>query len=110
MQWNLTDEPIDPIASYTAQHQLCDMLRDLLLIHWEEHFLGRSHTAPANSQLSLFLHKSEYVSGEKSGARSSMRLTLHLSPDEDAMEGVETVTLEFVVKGKPAITLIPRRL
>lgn len=84
------DELSIPRASSTDPLQLLqDQLQDLLLIHLEQSLLA---TQGSNEQMfreelpSLYLKRLQYVYGEKSAAKSSMRFncTVGTVPDQDA--------------------------
>lgn len=85
------DFPQDDCQSPLARLQ--DQLLDLLLIHHQRKF---SETPPEELP-SLYLHRWQYVYGEKSAAKSSMRFALLVGPDAEA-NVTETLILELSVK------------
>lgn len=94
------DELSIPRASSTDPLQLLqDQLQDLLLIHLQQ--LWWDETMSHQELPSLYLKKSQYVYGEKSAAKSSMRFncTVGTEPDQDA--GDVLLSVELNVRNKP---------
>lgn len=74
---------------------LQEQLADLLLIHHQH-----KHSAMSPDELpSLYLHKSQYVYGEKSVEKCSMQFALLVGPDAEA-NVTETLILTLSVKNE----------
>lgn len=102
------DELSTPRASSTDPLQLLqDQLQDLLLIHlqqlWLEGTLGEKMSYEKLVNLdtewpSLYLKKLQYVYGEKSGVKSSMRFNCIVGTDQEQDEGDVHLSVELNVR------------
>lgn len=103
MLTNLIEGDIDQTHPLPPLEQLAEHLRDLIRIHWENDCGVQNRLVLAGIQSdqdlrSLFLKKSVFVSGGKSGAKSYMLFTLAVSNDAEAVLGNEIFGLEFTVR------------
>lgn len=78
------------------QQLLLEALRVLILHHSAQGLCPDLHSP--QDWPSIFLIASQYVSGEKSVKKSSMRLNLRISPDEADHPAAETFTLQLSVE------------
>lgn len=79
------------------QQLLQEALRVLILHHSVQGLCPTEADCPQDWP-SIFLIGSQYVSGEKSVKKSSMRLNLRISPDEGEHPAAETFILQLSVE------------
>lgn len=90
------DVPLPPLE------QLRDLLRDLILTHWENDSAIQNRASIAldfpREFASLNLTKWAFVSGAKEGKRSYLLLKISVAPEGAENDAEEILGLEFAVR------------